>query len=125
MGWSRILLGVNALAWVGFGTWGLMDPQGMLEAVHVAGDASTWIEIRAMYGGTQLGLAAFLLWCFSNADRTRVGLVAATLTLAGLGTIRLLSAMMFGPPVEILWWMAATEVTGTVVNVATLLRTPR
>ena len=85
------VLGIGALAFGAFGIQWLLDPTAMavpLGIVLTNGDATS--DARAVYGGMELGMAAFLLYSAWSKDRRTQGLAAAAFSLLGLGTCRLI-----------------------------------
>jgi hypothetical protein len=47
-------------------------------------------EIRAFYGGLQVGLGCFLFWCTRTRERLLPGLLAAGYAVGGIGLARVL-----------------------------------
>ena len=81
---QKILL-IAGLAFLVFGVLFLAIPERMMRLVEIPLDTPTAVtEIRAFYGGLEIGLGAFLIWCCIARERVRTGLWAAALTLAGL-----------------------------------------
>ena len=77
MSYGRILLWSLGLMLVGFGLAYLLSPVSMaaLTGVSASTPAAT-TDIRATYGGYQLGVGAFLLWSALAPDRIPSGLLA-------------------------------------------------
>ncbi|MCB9685407.1 MAG: DUF4345 family protein [Alphaproteobacteria bacterium] len=120
----RALLGLAVLVYAAIGVWTLIDPVGPMADVGVAvTDARGLVELRAMYGGLELGMAAFLGWCLTDAARARIGLVAATLTLLGLGSVRLVSWVVLQPPGSLLPALFTVELGGALAGALALWRT--
>lgn len=120
---DRVLLGISATVFAGIGAWTLVDPVGPLADVGVAPvDDRGLVELRAMYGGLELGMAAFLAWCAADVARVRVGLVGATLTIGGLGTARLLSWLALRPEGWLLPALCAVELGGAALGAVVLAR---
>lgn len=120
---ERALLGIAAAVFGGIGVWTLVDPVGPLADVGVAPlDARGLVEIRAMYGGLELGMAAFLTWCAADPARVRVGLAGATLTIGGLGTARTVSWLALQPEGWLLPALCAVELGGAVAGAVVLAR---
>ncbi|MCA9489492.1 MAG: DUF4345 family protein [Myxococcales bacterium] len=120
----RALLGLAVLVYAGIGVWTLIDPVGPMADVGVAAtDARGLVELRAMYGGLELGMAAFLGWCLADAARARIGLVAATLTLFGLGGVRLGAWVVLQPPGNLLPALFTVELGGALTGAVALWRT--
>src|SRR5690242_280264 len=85
------VLCIGALAFAAFGIQWLLDPVAMaapLGIVLTNGDATS--DARAVYGGMEIGMAAFLVYSAASKDRRSQGLAAAALSLLGLGTCRLI-----------------------------------
>src|SRR5258705_12939060 len=81
------VLCIGAIAFGAFGVQWLIDPIAMatpLGIVLTNGDATS--DARAVYGGMELGMAAFLVYSASSQDRRAQGLAPAALSLLGLGT---------------------------------------
>lgn len=96
---SRAFVVVSALIYLGIGIWCIVDPVGTMADVGlVVEGANGAIEVRAMYGGLELGMAAFLLWCAIAEERVRTGVVAVTLSIGGLGLGRMLTWVALRPP---------------------------
>jgi hypothetical protein len=88
---AEIVLALGALSFAGFGIWLLIAP-GALAAVDVRAESPNGrVELRAMYGGLELGLALFLFLCLRDPQRVETGLHLQLLALAGLGSGRLVA----------------------------------
>lgn len=91
----RNLLLVCAALFGFFGLWGLLSPEGMAATIGIKATAADGVnDLRAMYGGLELGLAAVLGWHALTEDRVSDGLVIAALTIGGLGAARGLSMLV-------------------------------
>lgn len=85
MNLSRVALITAASAFAGFGAACLIRPKEMLDRVDIrakSGRGTT--ELRAMYGGLELGLGAFFAAAAAKPEWRRPALLAQTL---GLGTV--------------------------------------
>jgi uncharacterized protein DUF4345 len=81
---------LGAVAYAAFGVQWLLHPQTMAHDLGILltnGDATS--DARAVYGGMELGFAAFLAYSAWSPARRSQGLAAAMLTLFGLGLARL------------------------------------
>lgn len=120
---ERGLVALSALVFGGIGAWTLIDPIPVLAEVGVViSDARGLVELRAMYGGMELGFAAFLIWTLLSPARVRTGLLAATLTIGTMGVVRLaglLTAETEGWALPVLCGM---ELVGTTLGVYALIR---
>jgi hypothetical protein len=113
---ARALLWLSVVAYVVVGLWSLLDPLGLLGAVEVgvSGPAGA-VELRAMYGGLELGMAAFLLWCL-RTGRLHEGVVCATLSIGGLGGMRAVAWVLAGMPGTVHVGLMALELSGSALG---------
>ena len=93
----RWVLLATAAIFAFFGLWALADPVGLLGMIDVRVDGPDGqADIRAMYGGLELAMAAALVWhARSPADVPR-GLALGALAVGGLGSGRLLGLLIGG-----------------------------
>ena len=119
---DRLLILVSALIFAGFGTWIFVMPEA-LEMVGItltSGEARA--DIRATYGGLQLGIAAFLLIVQSRPEWYRAGLLMALCGAAGLSTCRLVGMLVDGGATPLMLVFFAVEAFGVVVLTVALRR---
>jgi len=112
----RVVLLLSAAAFAAFGFAFLIAPTwigGQVDLHLLSSTART--EVRAFYGGLELGAAAFLFACAERESWREAGLAATGLMLGGAAVCRAAS-MLFGGPVEpIHYLLLSTEVGGTLV----------
>ncbi len=97
MSLARILLWGIGLMSVVFGMAYLVSPVSMLELT--GGSAPTpaaATDVRATYGGLQLGLGAFFLWSVLASERLPSALLALSLVGVAMGGCRLLGVLIDG-----------------------------
>jgi hypothetical protein len=115
---GRILVVLVGLVFVGVGAWALVDVRGIASFLGVtpAGPGSE-LELRAMYGGLEIGLGLFLLWCAANKSTLRIGLLCTAATVGGLGLVRIVGIMMDPnqPSMQLLFALAELAATALVV----------
>lgn len=58
---GKIMLGLTALVWIGYGAWLFVDPKGLAYAGFDFTHWSVTVEVVAMYGAFQLALGVFAL----------------------------------------------------------------
>ena len=99
MSLARLVLRLSALPFAGIGLAFLLAPEGMARHVGVSlAGATANHDVRAVYGGLQLGCAALLLWGAARPERVRFALVAQLLLYAGLAGARLVAWAQVGAP---------------------------
>ncbi|HLD64925.1 MAG TPA: DUF4345 family protein [Pseudomonas sp.] len=87
---ARILLALQALALVGLGLAYFIRPHEMsnLSGMLLMAPAAI-TDVRAYYGGLQIGLGVFLLLAMSRLELVRAALMLLVLVYAGLALGRL------------------------------------
>ena len=86
---SPIVLVLAGLGFLGFGLWLLVDPVGGLAGVDIAATSPAGvIELRAFYGGLEVGLGLFLLACAKRPDWRVPGLWLVILGNLAIGLTR-------------------------------------
>jgi hypothetical protein len=92
-----VVLALCAVGFLGFGLWLIVDPLGALGKIGISSSSSTGtIELRAFYGGMELGLGLFLAWCCFRPEWQQAGLWMVLLASAGAGLARLLGIFLAG-----------------------------
>jgi hypothetical protein len=87
---SVLVLVLAALGFLGFGLWLAFDPVGGLAGVGIAGTTPAGVvELRAFYGGLEIGLGLFLLICAARPDWRVPGLWLVLLGNLAIGLTRL------------------------------------
>jgi hypothetical protein len=90
------VLALCALGFLGFGLWLLSDPAA-LEKVGIGATSKVGtVELRAFYGGMELGLGLFLAACLLKPEWRVAGLWLVLLANGGAGLARLLAAWLGG-----------------------------
>lgn len=92
-----IVLALAALGFFGFGLWLVIDPIKGLGAVHIAPTHPAGaIEMRAFYGGMEIGLGVFLAACAMVPAWREPGLWLVALANGGTVAARILGISMAG-----------------------------
>lgn len=106
----RLLLWIAGLCYVGFGIACLIAPLPTLAAAGVvfSGEPAA-AEVRAFYGGLELGLGALLIAAAQSAEYLRAGLWLCLASYGGIGLARLLGMAIDGVATPFLVAAAATE----------------
>ncbi len=111
------VLAFDGLAFLGFGLAFLLFPAGMTEGLDITlPTARADIEIRAFYGGLELGFGAFLLLAARRNDWHVPALVGAAMLLGGAGATRVVGQLVAGELVQPHAWLAALELSGAALS---------
>lgn len=93
----RAFLWFNLVMSVFFGGLYLFDPSIMAEPMGVTSTSPAGTnDLRATYGGFQLGVGVFLWWCLRDASRHGAGLVGLAAVIGGLGACRAIGLAVDG-----------------------------
>ena len=116
-------MGVTGLL---FGIWYLVAPTGLTDPTGFGPlGPNALTDVRATYGGFQIGSGLFMLWAAGSDTRVRTALVLQALTIGAIGSCRLVGFAVDGSPNGFLRSAIATEVTFTVITLIALYRLPR
>ena len=123
MNFARIVLRLSAVAFAGIGTAFLIAPASMGAYVGVTVSGATADnDIRAVYGGLQLGCAA-VLWAASiRSESLHLGLLVQILLFSGLALGRFVSWSVVGLPGALGLTLHAAELVAIGAGLAALLR---
>lgn len=91
-----IVLVLAGVGFLGFGAVILVHPAEVLGMVGISGTPAGLVELRAFYGGLELGLGAFLIACARKPDWRIAGLWSVALINGGIGLARLVGIGMSG-----------------------------
>ena len=114
MPWNRdrILILVGAAIFFFFGAWLFAIPTA-LEGVGIQlTTPEAFVDVRATYGGLELGLAAFLAVAQARPAWHRAGLLAAAMAIGGFGTARLAGILLAGEGTSLMWFFVVIEACG-------------
>ena len=109
-----------ACIFLGFGLWLFCVPEALAGIGIVLETPEARIDIRATYGGMELGFATFLLLCASRPEWTHVGLVASACGIAGFGLGRLGGILLEGEGTSLMWIFLGIELAATGVYLAAI-----
>ena len=91
------VLALCALGFLGFGLWLLLAPAGALGKIGIQATSGVGlVELRAFYGGMEIGLGLFLGLCLLRPDWQGAGLWLVVLANGGAGLARLAGALLGG-----------------------------
>ena len=117
MTWNRerILISLSGLIFLFFGGWLFAVPTA-LETIGIQlTTPEAVIDIRATYGGLELGLAAFLFVAQARPAWHSAALLLSALCIGGFGFGRLSGIVLEGQGTPLMWFFLAIEVFWTVL----------
>jgi hypothetical protein len=113
-----VVLALCALGFLGFGVWMLLDPAA-LEKIGIGTSSKVGlVELRAFYGGMEIGLGLFLGLCLLKPEWQVAGLWLVLLANGGAGLARLLGVFLSGAAVggylgwALLWELGFAALSG-------------
>ena len=119
---SRIVLVLLGLMFLSFGVAFLLRPAQMAQMVGIElPEPTARMEIRAFYGGLEIGLAVFLLVCAATGAWIKPGLLAAGLACAGPALGRTVGLLLDGKPKSVIFTILAVEVACAVAVALALM----
>ena len=122
---ARAYLVLIGLTFAGFGFWLLRDPEALTRHVGLKMETvSARTEVRAFYGGLELGLGAFLLGCAMFPNGVKVGLGLVACVLAGAGSARLASLVQDGREGWQMTLFTVLEIAAALIALILLIRKP-
>ena len=72
----------------------ILAPASVAQQAGWSTDGAGLTEIRAFYGGLQVGLGVFLVWCARSRERLMAGLLVAGLAVGGIGAARAIGLLV-------------------------------
>jgi hypothetical protein len=124
MAFARIYLRLLGAMSLLFGFVYLLAPESMTAPTGFGPlPPSALTDVRATYGGFQLGWGAFLLWAASDAGRIRLALLVATLTIGAVALSRATGIVLDSSANPFHLAALATEASLTALAVFALGRT--
>lgn len=94
---SKFYLRVVGAFTLAFGIGYLLAPEAFTEPAGFAGlGPSATTDVRATYGGFQIGMGAFLLWAAQAGERHRMALVLVALSIGAVFFCRVIGLLLDG-----------------------------
>lgn len=90
---GKIAIGVTAAAFAGFGTALMVRPEILKKIGIRASGPNARTELRAMYGGMELGFGGFFAMALRKPEWRTPALTAILLGIGGLGVTRIATAI--------------------------------
>jgi hypothetical protein len=119
---GRVVTLLSGLLFAGFGAAFAAFPAAMSAYVGIELPTPTAAtDVRAVYGGLEIGFGIFLLACAFSRTWGLAGLAAAALALAGLAAARVGGIVADGSPTPITFSLLAGELSGLAIAGGALL----
>ena len=98
MSFDRGVLIVLALFVLVAGLASFASPASLAQQAGWSATPGGLTEIRAFYGGLQVGLGCFLVWCARRRERLLSGLLVAGFAVGGIGIARVFGLFLDQTP---------------------------
>ena len=122
---GRIILLVTALVFVILGAAFVMIPVRMADVIDLGVVAPSAVaDVRAVYGGMNIGFGVFLTWCGLAIPRVNTGLLAALMVFVGLASGRMVGIIAEPSQPAITFVLLATEILGIVLVITGVITGP-
>lgn len=121
---ARLSLGLSALAFALFGALFLVSPTTLVRIGVLLTRANAVTEIRAFYGGLELGLAAFFFLALQRPAWFAPALMLQALAFGATAAARLFG-ILGGGTTQIMLALAGAEAAGCVLAIVALSRLRR
>ncbi len=119
---AQLFLMLAALLFAGFGLASLFQPERIAGMVGIRPSTTAGrSEIRAVYGGLELGLGAFLVYCALDAQRLELGLLLVVLTYGAAAAGRMIGIALDRPVEAVTRRILVAEVAFAIVGWVLLL----
>jgi hypothetical protein len=107
---ARVTLWLAGLGFLGFGVSILVAPQAVLAGAAIeVGNAAALVELRAFYGGLEIGLGLLLLLSDRRARWRRPGLCLVLAAYGGIAAARIVGMWVGQTTSGFIWIALATE----------------
>ena len=118
----RIFLAIVALAFIGFGILGWVNPAGTVAPLDLTvNTAQAKTEIRATYGGLLVGIGLFIAIAALYPTMVRFGLILVVVMLFTIGFTRLYGIAVDGTRVSMQWQLLATELIPAIIGLLLII----
>lgn len=113
---SRIVLLIISVLFFGVGIAGLLAPASVAATVSLTAESNQGLtELRAMYGGLQIGIALFIGLAAMRPQWMKPGLILSICVLTGLAAGRFVGLQLDGGALPLMLPFALLETGGTLI----------
>ena len=92
---AKVVLWLLGLGFLGLGSWALVAPHSFSELVQFSLNSSLAVtELRAFYGGLELGLGIFFILGALRPDLTKAALTAGAIAMSAVALGRLFGVLV-------------------------------
>ena len=113
MSLDRVVLALSSAFVLLAGAACVVAPASFAQQAGLSAAPNALTEVRAFYGGLQLGIGCFLIWCIRQRTLTFAGLLLVAFAVGGAGVARVFGMLIDQAP-------TAFHVTNLAIEVATV-----
>ncbi len=125
MSLDRVVLALSSAFVLLAGVACIVAPASFAQQAGLSTAPSALTEIRAFYGGLQVGIGCFLIWCIRQRTLTFAGLLLVAFAVGGAGIARVLGMLIDQAPTLFHLTNLAVEVATVALVAAAVSRNRR
>ena len=125
MSLDRVVLALSSAFVLLAGVACIVAPASFAQQAGLSAAPSALTEIRAFYGGLQVGIGCFLIWCIRQRTLTFAGLLLVAFAVGGAGIGRVLGMLIDQAPTAFHLANLAVEVATVALVAAGVSRNRR
>ena len=123
---AKVVLVFFGLSFGGFGVWALLSPLSMAKLLHFSlHTPSAVTEIRAFYGGLEIGLAIFMVTAAFYRPLIPGALLALVATAGGIALARIVGIIADGSGSLFMYGALVWELAGASLGLIAFLQVAR
>lgn len=123
---AKVVLVFFGLSFGGFGVWALLSPLSLAKLVHFSLDTPGAVtEIRAFYGGLEIGLAIFMIAAAFYRPLIPGALLALVAAAGGIGLARIIGIIADGSGSTFMYSALVWELSGAALGLFAFLQMAR
>ncbi len=125
MSLDRVVLALSSAFVLLAGVACVVAPASFAQQAGLSAAPSALTEIRAFYGGLQVGIGCFLIWCIRQRTLIFAGLLLVAFVVGGAGIARVLGMLIDQAPTAFHLANLAVEVATVALVAAAVSRNRR